>query len=45
VMDGGVIGLLIVCFALYQAFKMNTRATFAFAGPYRVDAAAPPGVT
>ena len=41
--EGGFIGLLIVCFALYQAWKINVRQTVAFSGPFRVDAALPPG--
>jgi hypothetical protein len=41
VMDGGVIGLLIVGFALYQAWKINTRQSVAFNGPFRVDAPSP----
>jgi hypothetical protein len=39
----GIIGLLIVGFALYQAWKINTRQTLAFSGPFRVDSALPPG--
>ena len=38
VMDGGFIGLLIVGFALYQAWKINKRQTLAFSGPFRVEA-------
>jgi hypothetical protein len=41
----GIIGLLIVGFALYQAWKINTRQTLAFSGPFRVDAALRPGST
>ena len=43
VTEGGFIGLLIVGFALYQAWKINVRQTIAFSGPFRVDAALPPG--
>jgi hypothetical protein len=39
VMDGGFVGLLIVGFALYQAWKMNVRRSLAFSGPFRVEAA------
>jgi hypothetical protein len=39
----GIIGLLIVGFALYQAWKINARQTVAFSGPFRVGAALRPG--
>ena len=38
VMEGtGFIGLLIVCFALYEAWKINKRQTLAFSGPFRLQ--------
>jgi hypothetical protein len=41
VMEGtGFIGLLIVCFALYEAWKINKRRTIAFSGPFRLQRAA-----
>jgi len=40
VMDGGFIGLLIVGFALYEAWKINVRQGLAFSGPFRVEARA-----
>ena len=43
VMDGGVIGLLIVAFALYEAWKLNKRQTLRFNGPFRVEARSPAG--
>ena len=33
----GIIGLLIVCFALYEAWKINKRQTIAFSGPFRLQ--------
>ena len=43
VTEGGFIGLLIVGFALYQAWKINARQTLAWSGPFRLDAALPRG--
>jgi hypothetical protein len=38
VMHGtGFIGLLIICFALYEAWKINKRQTIAFSGPFRLS--------
>jgi hypothetical protein len=37
VMNGGFIGLLIVCFALYEAWKINKRQAIAFSGPFRLQ--------
>jgi len=37
--EGGLIGLLIVGFALYEAWKLNRRDQFAVQGPFRVAAA------
>lgn len=36
----GIIGLLIVGFALYEAWKINKRRTIAFSGPFRLQRAA-----
>jgi hypothetical protein len=36
----GFIGLLIVCFALYEAWKINKRQAIAFSGPFRLQRAA-----
>jgi len=36
----GIIGLLIVGFALYEAWKINKRRTIAFSGPFRLSRAA-----
>jgi hypothetical protein len=33
----GIIGLLIVCFALYEAWRINKRRTIAFSGPFRLQ--------
>lgn len=33
----GIIGLLIVGFALYEAWKINKRQTIAFSGPFRLQ--------
>lgn len=43
VMDGGFIGLLIVGFALFEAWRLNKRRTLAFSGPFRVEATSPAG--
>ena len=43
VMDGGFIGLLIVLFALYEAWKINKRQTIAFSGPFRIQRPAAQG--
>ncbi len=43
VMDGGFIGLLIVLFALYEAWKINKRQTIAFSGPFRLQRSAAQG--
>jgi hypothetical protein len=40
VMNGQFIGLLIVGFALYEAWKINRRQTIAFSGPFRLQRAA-----
>jgi hypothetical protein len=37
-----IIGILIVGFALYEAWKLNRRVPLAVSGPFRVEAAAPP---
>jgi hypothetical protein len=37
VMDGGVIGFLIVCFALYEAWKINKRQRIDFSGPFQLQ--------
>jgi hypothetical protein len=37
VMDGGFIGLLIVGFALYEAWKINKRQRIAFSGPFQLQ--------
>lgn len=39
---GNVIGVLIISFGLWQAWKLNARAELAIDGPFRLDAAAPP---
>jgi len=36
-----IIGLLIIGFALYQAWKMNKRVPLAFSGPFKVEGPAP----
>ena len=33
----GIISLLIVCFALYEAWKINKRQAIAFSGPFRLQ--------
>ncbi|HEY0781922.1 MAG TPA: hypothetical protein VGE98_05660, partial [Thermoanaerobaculia bacterium] len=38
---GNIIGLLIIAFGLYQAWKMNRRAPVEISGPYQVGAAPP----
>ncbi len=38
----GIIGLLIVGFALYEAWKINKRRTVTFSGPFRLSRAAAP---
>jgi hypothetical protein len=38
----GIIGLLIVCFALYEAWKINKRQAIAFSGPFRLQRTAAP---
>ncbi|HSJ97038.1 MAG TPA: hypothetical protein VLC53_08195 [Myxococcota bacterium] len=38
VTEGGFIGLLIVGFALFEAWKLNKRTTLGLAGPFRVEA-------
>ena len=38
----GIIGLLIVGFALYEAWKINKRQTIAFSGPFRLSRTAAP---
>jgi hypothetical protein len=40
VMEGGLIGLLIIAFALYEAWKINKRQTLTFAGPFRLQPSA-----
>lgn len=40
VTEGGIIGLLIVGFALYEAWKINKRQTLTFAGPFRLKQSA-----
>jgi hypothetical protein len=42
VREGGFIGLLIVCFALYEAWKINKRRPIAFSGPFRLSRTAVP---
>jgi hypothetical protein len=37
-----VIGILIIGFALYEAWKLNKRVPLAVTGPFRVEAATPP---
>lgn len=37
VTEGGFIGLLIVGFALYEAWKLNRRQALALTGPFRVE--------
>jgi hypothetical protein len=37
-----LIGILILGFALYEAWKLNRRVPLAVTGPFRVEAAAPP---
>jgi len=37
VTEGGFIGLLIVCFALYEAWKLNKRQSIDFAGPFQLQ--------
>lgn len=37
-----IIGLLIIGFGVFQAWRMNARPQVAFSGPYRVAPAAPP---
>ncbi len=37
-----IIGLLIIGFGVFQAWRMNARPAVAFSGPYRVAPAAPP---
>jgi hypothetical protein len=37
-----IIGILIIGFALYEAWKLNRRVPLAVSGPFRVEAAAPP---
>jgi hypothetical protein len=37
-----VIGILIIGFALYEAWKLNRRIPLAITGPFRVEAAVPP---
>ena len=37
----GIIGLLIVGFALYEAWRINKRQTIAFSGPFRLQRGAP----
>jgi hypothetical protein len=41
--DGGILGALIVGFALYEAWRINQRRVLAFSGPFRLGspAAAP----
>lgn len=38
---GNIIGILIIGFALYQAWKMNKRSDIQFSGPYQVGAPRP----
>jgi hypothetical protein len=40
VSEGGFIGVLIVGFALFEAWRRNRRSTLAFAGPFRVGSGA-----
>ena len=40
---GGIIGLLIIGFALYQAWVLNRKQQVTFSGPYRVGATAAGG--
>jgi hypothetical protein len=37
-----IIGILIIGFALYEAWKLNKRVPLAVTGPFRVEAATPP---
>ena len=37
--EGGFIGVLIVGFALFEAWRRNKRQTLVFSGPFRVGAA------
>jgi hypothetical protein len=37
-----IIGILIIGFALYEAWKLNKRVPLAVTGPFRVEVAAPP---
>jgi hypothetical protein len=37
VMDGGIIGLLIVGFALWEAWRINRRVPIVFSGPFRLQ--------
>lgn len=39
---GNIIGVLIISFGLWQAWKLNARTELAVDGPFRLDAAAPP---
>ncbi|HAR65698.1 MAG TPA: hypothetical protein DCR55_05730 [Lentisphaeria bacterium] len=34
---GNIIGILIICFALYQAWSMNRKREYAFEGPYSAE--------
>jgi hypothetical protein len=37
VADGGIIGFLIVCFALFEAWKVNRRQNIDWSGPFRLQ--------
>jgi hypothetical protein len=41
---GNIIGVLIISFGLWQAWKLNTATPLAVAGPFRLDAAPAPAV-
>jgi hypothetical protein len=41
VTDGGFIGLLIVGFALYEAWKINKRQRIDFSGPFQLPGTRP----
>jgi hypothetical protein len=40
--DGGIIGALIVGFALFEAWRINQRRVLAFSGPFRIGGSAAP---
>jgi hypothetical protein len=43
--SGDIIGLLIVGFAFYEAWKLNKRVPLVISGPYAVDANGPDEAT